>query len=279
MSPRRNAITLGAPAGTNYLDPVSKVLSFVLSGTSGPVRIRQLEVISVGFGIAVTFSEFFENNMVDPNSVDPSFKDQIPPNYAANYDPDNGEIVKSNSFVSNLANVLNINPGRIRVVNIVPGNRRRRQLEAVATRAANGESAESLPYQYHRVLAEGGDDGLGVDFEISSVDPCAGVDCGPNGDCDKNGDCGCDVGWIGLNCTVAAKDCNGTFIASHVNCTDHAVAAASAPAGPSPTLAPTPMPVAGPAPGPGPAPAGSANGNNMPTHFTELVSVVSVSYP
>ena len=87
MSPRRNAISLGAPAGTNYLDPVSKVLSFVVRGTSGPVRIRQLEVVSVGFGIAVSFSDFFENNQVDPNSVDEAFKDQIPPNYAANYDP------------------------------------------------------------------------------------------------------------------------------------------------------------------------------------------------
>ena len=34
--------------------------------------------------------------------------------------------MKSNSFVANLASVLNINPERLRVVNIVPGNRRRR---------------------------------------------------------------------------------------------------------------------------------------------------------
>ena len=172
------------------------------------------------------------------------------------------------------------------MVNIVPGNRRRRQLED----AANGLGG---PYHYTRVLADGGDDdGLGVDFEISSVDPCAGVQCGPNSDCNhKSGACVCDAGWLGVNCTVPAIQCNGTYVAAK-NCTAQALAAAPVYTPPptlsptlEPTAAPAPVPAPGPssssgsgsgsAPAPAPVPASGPSAGNMPTQFTELVSVVS----
>jgi len=120
---RRNQVGLDSPAGTHYHDPVSKVLSFVLKGTAHPVRIRQLEVVSVGFGVSATFESFFEDNFLDPNAIDAAYKDKVPPNYGDTYDPSDGNIVKSNTFVRNLASVLNINPSRLRVVNVVPGNR------------------------------------------------------------------------------------------------------------------------------------------------------------
>ena len=85
------------------------MLSFVVKGTSKPVRIRQLDVITVDFGVATTFSQFFEDNLIDPNAIDSAYSDQVPPSYAASYDPDNGNIVRSNTFIRNLANVLNIN--------------------------------------------------------------------------------------------------------------------------------------------------------------------------
>ena len=76
-SPRRDKVSLAAPAGTNYLDPVSKVLSFVVKGTVAPVRIRQLDVVSVAFGVATTFEAFFEDNFVDPNAIDAAFADKV----------------------------------------------------------------------------------------------------------------------------------------------------------------------------------------------------------
>ena len=90
MAPRRDKVSLSAAAGTNYLDPVSKVLSFVVKCTVAPVRIRQLDVVSVAFGVVVTFEEFFEDNFIDPNAIDSAYADKVPPTYAATYDPDNG---------------------------------------------------------------------------------------------------------------------------------------------------------------------------------------------
>ena len=52
-SPRRDLISLDSPAGANYLDPVSKILTFVVKGRVTPVRMRQLQVVSVSFGVAV----------------------------------------------------------------------------------------------------------------------------------------------------------------------------------------------------------------------------------
>ena len=59
-APRRDLLSLASPAGLSYMNPVSKILSFVVKGTSRPVRIRQLDVVSVAFGVAVSFDSFFE---------------------------------------------------------------------------------------------------------------------------------------------------------------------------------------------------------------------------
>ena len=54
---------------------------------------------------------------------------------------DKGNIVKQNRFVRNMASVLRINPERIRVTNIVPGNRRRLQEPASCTAAGAVEQS------------------------------------------------------------------------------------------------------------------------------------------
>jgi hypothetical protein len=201
MAPRRDKLSIDAAAGTNYLDPVSKVLSFVVKGTSKPVRIRQLDVITVDFGVATTFSQFFEDNLIDPNAIDSAYSDQVPPSYAASYDPDNGNIVRSNTFIRNLANVLNINPSRIRVTNIVPGNRRR-----LKDRGGSAFVWKQKRQGGRELLEEDDDGGLGVEFEISATDPCDGVVCA-HGDCNVNGICDCDSGWTGSACNTTAVNC------------------------------------------------------------------------
>ena len=216
MAPRRSDIALTAAMGTWYHDPVSKVISIVLRGTMAPVRIKQLEVVSVGFGVDVGFDDFFSDNFIDPNAIDSGFSDQVPPTYAANYDPDNGNIIKTNPFVSNLASVLGINPSRIRVVNIVPGNRRRaRQLMLEDPVKWGG---------FYRKLLESGDGGIGVDFEMSEVDVCSGVECFNGGDCDAQGLCACTSGWTGPTCNATALVyCNTTealALAGNASCTD-----------------------------------------------------------
>jgi cysteine-rich repeat protein len=263
QSPRRNQVTLDADAGTNYHDPVSKVLSFVVKGTMTPVRIRQLEVVSVAFGIVSTFEDFFEDNFIDPNAIDAAFSDMVPPTYAANYDPDNGNIVKSNTFVRNLASVLNINPSRIRVVNIVPGNRRRLR-----------ELAEKDPKKWRHVYErrlEEDDDGLGVDFEISSVDPCEDVVC-VNGDCNTIGECDCDTGFTGDTCNTTFVNCS----LPSSNCPDPTALPSFAP-----TFLPTDRPSLSPSTSPSmipyPSPTSLPSNTHTPTSGTPFPTL-SPSY-
>ncbi len=248
-SPRRNRVDIDAPAGTNYHDPVSKILSFVVKGTMTPVRIRQLDVVSVAFGVVASFDEFFEDNMIDPNAIDNAFSDMVPPTYAANYDPDNGNIIKSNTFVRNVASVLNINPERIRVVNIVPGNRRR-LVELAAKDPAKWKHVLRASDQRRR-LSGGDDDGLGVDFEISSVDPCATVVC-VHGDCNMEGLCDCQAGYEG-------PICNTTFI----NCS---LPASNCPAPtPTPSLPPSQFPTLSPSLEPTAIPTATAAPTSLPS--------------
>jgi len=184
-----------SPAGSVYMNTGTNVMSIIVKGTKR-ITVRLLKVIVGNFGIKTSFSSFFADNSIDPNAVADEFKHLIPPDYAATYDPDNGNIVKSNPFVSNLAGVLKINPSRIRVVNVVPGNARRRLL------GADGERVI-----YDRYLAEEAED-LGVKFVISAEDKCASVNCSVNGACDPaNGKCTCNVGFFGTLCeSQDAKD-------------------------------------------------------------------------
>ena len=87
--------------------------------------MQALQVVQVSLAIAVDFDAFFADNLIDPAAIDNEFADLVPPDYAADYDPNGGNIVKQDPFVRNLASVLMIDPARIKVTNIVPGNRRR----------------------------------------------------------------------------------------------------------------------------------------------------------
>jgi hypothetical protein len=197
---------------------VSKVVSFVLRGTSKPVRIKHLDVVAVGLGVSVSFSDFFTDNFLDPNAIDSSYSSMVPPTYAANYDPDGGNIVKSNTFVSNLASVLNINPARLRVVNIVPGNRRRRLRELAAENPNKWQYVHESPDPARRRLLDGDDDddddGLALDFELSALDLCEDVVCGSHGDCNAQGTCVCDSGWAGDSCNITVANCTSSTSAS-----------------------------------------------------------------
>jgi len=238
-----------------------------------PVRIKQLPVVSVSFGLVATFAEFFEDNMIDPNALDAAYNDQIPPSYAASYDPSNGAIVKQNTFVRNLANVLNIDPSRIKVTNIVPGNRRRRRL--LEGTDADAEGVFRPHVDFRRVLMgtnatdDGGDDdeGLGVDFEISATDSCANVVCA-HGDCDMDGLCDCEEGWAGATCNMTWVNCTALSEverSTEVLCNDTSPTA-------TPTLMPTtPMPTAA-------FINGSVNGSSYSASgsaYDELLSVAS----
>jgi len=208
-SSRRDQVTLSAPAGTNYLDPVSKVVSFVVRGTAKPVRIKHLDVVAVGLGVSTSFSDFFADNFLDPNAIDSSYSSMVPPTYAANYDPDGGNIVKSNTFVANLASVLNINPARLRVVNIVPGNRRRRLRELAAENPDKWQYVHESIDPARRNLLDS-DEELALDFEMSALDLCEDVVCGSHGDCNTQGICVCDFGWAGSTCNITVANCTSS---------------------------------------------------------------------
>ena len=144
--------------------------------------------VQVTLVVAVTFEEFFKSNALDPNSVADEFKTLLPPDYAENYDPDFGNVVKQNPFVRNMASVLRINPQRIRVTNIVPGNRRlRRQLMEI------GYEGIRLRRRV-RELSGMTVDGLDVKFDINKDDPCQSYSCGDHGACDdSSGKAACKV--------------------------------------------------------------------------------------
>ena len=91
-----------------------------------------------------------------------------------------------------MASVLRINPERIRVTNIVPGNRRRMQEPASCT-ATDAQADQSVCDAALASDPGGTDctnagcayvapslsaDGLDIGFDISAVDPCATVNCG-----------------------------------------------------------------------------------------------------
>ena len=110
------------------------------------VKLRLVDVVMVNLIVAETFESFFDDNDIDPAAIAPSFSSSFPPDYAANYDPDRGGIIKQNRFVRNMASVLRINPERIRVTNIVPGNRRRRMQDAASCTATDvAEHLRAMP--------------------------------------------------------------------------------------------------------------------------------------
>ena len=172
-------MTLDQPTGYSYLHPVSRIASFVVKGP-GTVRVRATQALQVTLTIAETFETFFGDNLVDPAAVADEYQNLVPPQYAASYDPSGGNIVRENRFVRNLASVLNINPARIAVVNIVPGNRRRRLAradararaepwdEAAWVRDEHARLATLSPDERARRRLEDADAGIDVEWTVVS---------------------------------------------------------------------------------------------------------------
>jgi len=65
---RRDRVTANSPAGTNYFNPGSRVLSWVVKGNaaSDKVKLTLIEVVEVNLIVAETFDSFFTDNDVDP---------------------------------------------------------------------------------------------------------------------------------------------------------------------------------------------------------------------
>jgi len=139
----------------------------------------KLEVISVDMGVNIDFGSFFNENNVDPVTISPEVSERsgaaerargglmktsirattnltlyystqfarsvqfthlIPPNYAADYDP--RKLAKEDPFISNMAAVLQINPERMKITNIVPGNGRRRMQKLMGWETMEGVGGE-----------------------------------------------------------------------------------------------------------------------------------------
>jgi hypothetical protein len=231
---RLDHLTIDAPAGSNYYHPQSREMTFVVKADmlADRVKLKLLKAVQVSLVIQVPpvsgntggggdlgsgsgpsggggrppqptplemFDAFFVDNSVDPATLPDELVAQLPPSYVASYNPDNGNIVNQNPFVRNMASALRINPGRIRVTNIVPGNRRRLQ---------DGSD---------------GGGGLEINFEVSEVDLCVEMQC-DSGTCD-NGVCTCDRGWYGKLCDV--NPCVGNVASPCVNGTCVPTSAAS----------------------------------------------------
>jgi len=196
-------VHLDAWYGTNYLHPLTRVFSFLVKGDK-LTSIKILDVVAVDMGVNVDFSTFFADNNVDPVVISEEFQSLVPPDYAANYNP--SKVVKEDPFVSNMAAVLQINPERIKVTNIVPGNaRRRRMLLLKSVGLPHDDEAIDYYANDRRFLTS--DDGLDLSFVISENDPCATVECGENGQC-NDGKCVCNDGWY----TTGAYSYNTTDV-------------------------------------------------------------------
>ena len=77
-------------------------------------------------GVNIDFATFFADNNVDPVTIDAEFTPLLPPNYVEEYNP--RALIREDPFIRNMAAVLQINPERIKITNIVPGNARRRRM-------------------------------------------------------------------------------------------------------------------------------------------------------
>jgi len=270
---RIDRLTIDQPAGSNYYHPISKDMTLVVKGgrLSDRVKLKLLQAVQVNLVIAETFDSFFLDNSIDPATLPDELVAQLPPNYVASYDPDNGNIVKSNRFVRNMASVLKINPERIRVTNIVPGNRRRL-----------GEDG--------RVLVE---DGLDIGFDVNEVDPCETVECA-NGEC-VAGMCECASGWYGELCDsdpcaddIAEPCLNGVCVPKGIDskrCTcedgwtgtlcDRAIVV-----GAPPTVAPTSLPTVSPSANPTMSPTATLNITDVEEEaepFDALAELVNIA--
>ena len=203
---KQSEIVLSAEPGSGYLHPMTRMFSFVLKG-SRLTSLKFLDIVEVEMGVMIDFPTFFAENNVDPVTIAEEFKPLLPPNYAANYNPK--KIVRQDPFVRNMAAVLQINPDRIRITNIVPGNARRRRMRLLLSLGYDAGDASELEADYFAITGDRrfltSDDGIDLGFEISETDLCAELHCGDNGLC-KDGACVCNEGFY----TIPAYSYNST---------------------------------------------------------------------
>ena len=210
---RRSLVGPQSKNGANYYHPMSKVLSVVVKSVNGrqsKVKLKLLEAVQVNLAVDEPFSSFFKDNSVEPDAVAGGFQATLPPDYTDTYDPAEGNIIKSNPFVRNIASVLRINPARLRVTRIVPGNRRRRlhelkphQREAVLAHhrrlQARGRRLQSDPCD--GILCAD----IDIDFIITEEDVCQDVVCAHGEECANvgmQGVCDCQGQWVGATCNA-----------------------------------------------------------------------------
>jgi cysteine-rich repeat protein len=221
-SASKSAVTLASLPGANHIGH-DRVLSFLVRGADR-VQLRAVPVVQVGLVVAVPIDDFF-----------------------------------AESFVSNMAAVLGINPARVRVVSIVPGNGRRRLLDDSRRLSATS-----------------------VVTEIAEDDVCANVACGRHGECTAaTGSCKCDAGWGGSSCdaevVVAKAVTPPTPTPSPVVLFPTPPPSREWAAGVTfaPTAAPTSLPTAAPTIAPTKSPTTTKSGEIQRLAFNELVDVAN----
>ena len=214
-------VTLDSKYGTGYLHPNTRVYTFVLKDMPNQSRLTSLkilEIVEVAMGVNVDFATFFNENNVDPVTISPEFKSLIPPDYEENYNPE--KLVRQDPFIRNMAAVLQINPDRIRVVNIVPGNSRRRRMRLLMAMGYSVDEAAEKEEDYYLLTGDRrflvGDEGLDLNFEIAETDPCADLDCGIQGIC-KAGKCECNDGFYSVGAYRYNTTVDGVNITVNVN--------------------------------------------------------------
>jgi cysteine-rich repeat protein len=187
VADRKTSVWPGRSDPSWFFDRLLNELHVTLTGKNS-VRVQTRKVIQVAMTVAVTLEQFYGE----------------------------GGEVHRRSFVRNVASVLMINPDRIRIVSIVPGNGRRRLLSFEKTahartnlRSIRGGSGAA---QSRRLAAS-----TKVDFEVAEEDPCKDIVCKNEGTCSQ-GVCDCEPGFMGAKCEHTVSCGNGISCGATGSC-------------------------------------------------------------
>jgi len=148
----KNTVQPGKPHGTWYHDPISNLLWVTISGRE-KLMAEVHEVVRISLTCAVTVDQFYAEEGIN--------------------------------FLKNVASVLQVNPERIRIVDVVPGN-----------------------YQSGRRLDDGQATSSQISFDVAALDQCDeyGSNCKNGGYCVAEGgvpSCRCDqVAFSGEFCEI-----------------------------------------------------------------------------
>jgi cysteine-rich repeat protein len=122
-----------SPHGSNAFDRTARTIRVALSGTES-VEIVSIPVVQVSLSLSVTVAEFYQ---------------------------------VEDDFVQNICFVLQIPPSRMTIVNVVPGNARRR-LAALHTSDEKPQRSDRRVWFGKRGRQLGGTSGVDVEFEIEA---------------------------------------------------------------------------------------------------------------